>query len=180
MIKVLPFKQSDTSRCGPAVIKMILGYYGIDVTEDEICLQCDHSYEKGCTDRGMQKAFKHYGFATKIKENSTFDEVEYWIKNHYPVIVDYFSGGESLGEMSDGHSGIILDINKENVYLLEPIKAEVLVISRHDFMRVWFDWRDEDYLTDFNNMVMRQMIIAYPNKLIDEKKVIAKRKKKKK
>lgn len=165
MINVLPFKQSDSSRCGPAVIKMILGYYGIDATEDEICKLCDHTYEKGCTDEGMVRAFKDYGFHARIQNNSTLEDLENWIKYRIPVIVDFFVSGSTIEEMPDGHSGIVVDIDRESVYLLEPITAKVIKFARHDFMRCWFDWRDEDYLTDWDNMVLRQIIVAYPKQL---------------
>lgn len=102
MINVLPFKQSDSSRCGPAVVKMILAYYGIDATEDEICSLCGHTYEKGCDDEGMVKAFRHYGFYAKIRNNSTLEDLESWIKIRVPVIVDFFVSGSTIEEMPDG------------------------------------------------------------------------------
>jgi ABC-type bacteriocin/lantibiotic exporter with double-glycine peptidase domain len=165
MINVPPIKQSDSSRCGPTVVKMILSYYGVDATEEELCVRCGHSFEKGCTDKGMMNAFKSYGFSTKLYNNSTLEDLEYWIKHHIPVIVDFFYGGSDVSIMPDGHSGIIVDIDKESVYLLDPNTARILTIHREDFERVWFDWKDSPTITSWRNMVLRQIIVAYPSRL---------------
>ena len=66
MLEILPFKQSDGSRCGTAVIMMVLYYYGIDALEDEICKRCNHTYELGCDDEGMKKAFESYDLGCDI------------------------------------------------------------------------------------------------------------------
>lgn len=164
MIDVPAIKQSDSSRCGPAAVKMILSYYGIDATEDELCIKCGHTFDKGCTDKGMIKAFQSYGLSAKIYNNCSIEDIEYWIRHHVPVIVDYFAGGTSVDIMPDGHSGIIVDIDKEAVYLLDPWSAKVLTIYREDFIRVWFDFRDS-FIYSWKDMVLRQLIVAYPKKL---------------
>lgn len=165
MIDILPHKQSDSSRCGPAVVKMILSYYGVDATEDAICKYCNHTYEKGCDDKGIVKAFKHFGLAAKIYNNSTLKDIEYWNNYHIPVIVDWFAGGVSMEDIPNGHSGIVVDIDRENIYILDPSTAKVLTISRDDFMRVWFDWRKDNHITSWKNMVIRQIIVPYPKRL---------------
>lgn len=165
MINVPPIKQSDTSRCGPTVVKMILSYYGIDATEDELCIKCNHTFEKGCTDQGIINAFRSYGLSAKIYNDSSLEDIEYWIKHHTPVIVDFFFGGSDVSIMPDGHSGIIVDIDKESVYLLDPSTAKVLTIYRDDFMRVWFDWKGSNHITKWKDMVLRQLIVAYPKRL---------------
>lgn len=165
MINILPIRQSDSSKCGPAVVKMILSYYGVDATEDELCVRCNHSFNKGCTNEDMAKAIRSYGFSTKLMTDASLSDIEYWIKHHIPVIVDYFAGGETVDEMPDGHAGIIVDIDKESVYLLDPRSAKHLTIHREDFMRVWFDWKNTSYIKSWKDMVLRQLIVAYPKRL---------------
>ncbi len=165
MIDVPRIKQPDTSLCGPTVIKSILAFNRIDATVEEIAKQCDHVYEVGCDDKGMVKAFKYYGFATIVKDNSSLEDLEYWNKHHIPVIVDFFFGGSDVSIMPDGHSGIIVDIDKEFVYLLDPSTANVLTILRDDFLRVWFDWRQKLISAEKKNLVIRQLIVAYPKRL---------------
>lgn len=146
---------------------MILGYYGIDATEDEICGLCGHSYEKGCDDKGMVEAFKHYGFHTKIQNNSTLEDLENWIRIHVPVVVDFFVSGTTIDELPDGHSGIVVDIDRESVYVLEPLMAKVIKFQRQDFMRCWFDWKDDDFIVRWDNMVLRQILVAFPKQMVE-------------
>lgn len=165
MLEIIPFKQSDGSRCGPAVIKMILYYYGIDALEDEICKRCNHTYELGCDDLGMKQAFESYDLAVKIYNNSTLADLEYWIKHRVPVVVDWFSTASSE-ETPNGHSSVVVNIDENNVYLMDPEIGKVRSISRDDFLRVWFDWKiTSPYLTSLDDMILRQMIIVYPKRL---------------
>lgn len=169
MINVLPWKQSDSARCGPASIKMILSYYGIDALEDEIAARCNQTYELGCTDNDMKIALESYGLAVKIQNNSTLQDLEYWIQHHIPIIVDWFTPGISPdpSDMPNGHSSVVVDIDSEAVYLLDPEDAKIRQIPRNEFLRVWFDWRSKPYLSEdsLDDLVIRQIIIAYPSKL---------------
>lgn len=167
MINISPFKQSDSSLCGPAVIKMILSYYGIDALESEIAIRCEHNYKEGCTDLQMKAAIESYGLAVNIYNDSTLESLEYWLQHHIPIIVDWFTPGTGSGleEMPDGHSGIVVEIDKEKVYLLDPEIGQIRNIDREDFMRVWFDWKHDPYIKNFENMVIRQAMIAYPHQL---------------
>lgn len=175
MINILPFKQSDSSLCGPAVIKMVLLYYGIDATEKEIASKCNHTYKTGCNDVGMMSAIKSYGLGVSIKNKSTLEDLDYWVKHHIPVIVDWFTPGpgevSSIDEMiHGGHSGIVVDIDREKVYLMDPEIAQVRTITRDEFMRIWFDWHT-DAIISAKNLVIRQSMIVYPEKLNNIKKL---------
>lgn len=170
MISVSPIKQSDSSRCGPTAVRMILAYYGVDATEDELCTRCGHTFEKGCTDQGMVKALKSYGLEAKIFNNCDLSDLEYWVRHHFPVIVDYFASGNSPEEVPDGHSGVVVDVDRENVYLIDPRIARQVSIDRKDFMQSWFDWRGTSYLQRWQDMVLRQLIVAYPKRLLGSKR----------
>jgi ABC-type bacteriocin/lantibiotic exporter with double-glycine peptidase domain len=167
MINILPYQQSDASRCGPAVIKMVLMYYGIDATENDIILKCGtYTYENGCDDHAMKKAFESYGVSIEIVNNSTLEDIEYWMKWKVPIIVDWFSGGVDANyeDVPNGHSGIVVDIDREKIYILDPEFALVRCIPRNDFERVWFDWREKLISPDSSNLVIRQILVPHPNR----------------
>jgi len=165
MINVQHFRQTDSSRCGPAVVKMLLNYYGIEATEDELCKRCDHSYELGCEDVGMIKAFQSYDLAVKVYNNCTLEDLEYWIQHHIPVIVDWFASGATIEDCANGHSSIVVDIDREYVYLLDPTDPKIYSIKRDDFLRVWFDWRRSPFITKWEEMILRQIIVPFPKRL---------------
>lgn len=178
MIKLSNYKQSNTSLCGPAVIKIILKFYGIKAAEREIAKRCGHTYELGCTDLQMKEAIESYGLKCNIYNKSTLEDLEYWIGNGMPVIVDWFSGGISVDEAANGHSSIVVGIDDKKVMLNDPQKDayKIVRMPRQDFMRVWFDWRYDPYITTWKNMVLRQAMIVYT----DEQKEIVQNKPKKK
>jgi len=166
MISITPWKQSDSSLCGPAVVKMVMGYYGVEVDEGEIAKLCGHTFEKGCTDLGMRHAFWAHSFNVNIYNESSLAALERWNKLKIPVIVDWFSPGPpgqvDINEMiHGGHSGIVVDVDNENIHILDPEIARVRVIKRDEFMRVWFDWRDDPAISQ-TNLIMRQAMIVKP------------------
>ncbi len=169
MINLVPFKQSDSSLCGPAVIKAILYYYGIDALESEIARRCNHTYDLGCTDLQMKEAIESYGLAVKIYNNSSIEDLEYWMQHHIPVIVDWFSAGSisSLEDTPNGHASVVVEIDKEKVYILDPEIGQVRGIRHDDFMRVWFDWRIDPHLKTWDSMVLRQAMVVFPKRLLE-------------
>jgi len=166
MLEIKSFVQSDPSLCGPAVIKMVLNYYGIEASESEIAERCHHTYEVGCNDLQMKEALEAYGLAVKIYENSTIEDLRYWVNHRIPVIIDWFSVGYG-DDVGEGHSSIVVDVDTERVYIVDPWNGELRKIKHNDFMRVWFDWRNDAYIKTWENMILRQAMIAYPKRLVD-------------
>lgn len=162
MLKIEPFKQSDDSLCGPAVIKMVLQYYGIDAPESEIAQHAGHTYALGCDDFGMKRAFEFYGLSVEIKNFSTFDDIQKLLDREIPVIVDWFSGGVNCepSDTPNGHSSIVVDLSDTHIFLLDPEFGYVRDILKEDFMRCWFDWRSP-YLVSWEDMIIRQTMFAY-------------------
>lgn len=161
-IKLLkPFKQTDDSRCGPACIKMVLGYYGIEATEDEICERCNHTYELGCTDSQMKEAIESYGLRCAIRNESSLKEIEMLLDLGFILIVDYLTTGinPSLEDMPEGHSSIVVGLDEERIHLLDPELGGVRSIKHSDFLRAWIDWREDPYLQRCSDLILRQVMI---------------------
>ena len=152
MLNVPIFRQTDDSRCGPACIKMVLSYYGLEVTEDEVCERCNWTYELGCTDIQMKAAIESYGFKCHVKEDTTLEDLEYLVSIGVPVIVNWFS-------TDCGHSSIVVDIDEQGVYLLDPEIGDVRSFPRDVFLRVWLDWREDPYLQRCEDLILRQSLV---------------------
>jgi ABC-type bacteriocin/lantibiotic exporter with double-glycine peptidase domain len=170
LLEIKPFKQSDDSLCGPAVIKMVLNYYGKEVEESEIAELCNHTYELGTDDFNMKKAVEILGFKVIIKNDSTFEDIQYWLDREIPVIVDWFSPGAppddiSLDDMPNGHSSIVVGMDSKFIHLMDPEgskhSAAVRKINKNDFLRVWFDFRP-NVISSWEDMVIRQIFVILP------------------
>lgn len=176
MINIKPFKQTDDSRCGPACVKMILDFYGIkdkyglDISEDIICRECNWSYELGCTNDDIVKALRSYDIRCEAFTNSTLEDLQRWVSSGYPVIVDWLSPGAGPsvmsdnqygGEMPNGHSSIVVDIDDKDIYLADPEVGALRYIPRDEFLRVWFDWEQDPYLQRCEDLVLQLAIVIY-------------------
>lgn len=155
MIKLNPFIQSDDSLCGPACLKMVLDYYGVQVSEEELAKEMNHTYEYGCTNEDIVNTARNYGFICSSSVYTGFKDIEWAIENNIPVIVDWFSG-----DIPDGHSSIIIGIDDENIYLQDPLYEEPRTIKKEDFYRVWFDFKDTPIRPD--NLVIRFAAVVIP------------------
>lgn len=159
-IKINPFVQTDDSRCGPAVVKMVLDYYGIDATEDDLCPKLQHTYDLGCKNSDIERVFKEYGLKVHPKENGTIEDLKYWIDKKVPVIVDWLTPGVERDDMfmPNGHASIVIGVNKDNIKLLDPEHGKVRTIPHKEFMRVWFDWEKTEEIGPDTKMVLRYML----------------------
>jgi ABC-type bacteriocin/lantibiotic exporter with double-glycine peptidase domain len=156
------YLQSDESLCAPACIKTVLKYFGKEVEESEIARLCGHTYELGTDDINMKKAAEGLGFTVQIKNFATFSDIDYWLERKVPLIVDWFCGENlEMQTIPNGHSSIVIGLDEEFIYLLNPELEDVMIVKREEFMRVWFDFRTS-YIEDFDSMIIRQIFVILP------------------
>ncbi len=68
MIKLKPFKQSK-GYCGPACLKMVLSFYGIEKSEKELAILTKTNRIGGCSEDNIIKTAKMFGFDSYVKQN---------------------------------------------------------------------------------------------------------------
>jgi predicted double-glycine peptidase len=149
--------------CGPASLKMVLSYYGVKKTEEELVRLCGTDTNLGTTDLGMKQAAESLGFKVKIKNESTFEYIKEWLDRKVPVIVDWFTKGRSDysdSEVADGHLSVVVGLDDEYIYLQDPEIGAMRKIERKDFTKVWFDFKGEHF-TSWDDMIIRQLIAIY-------------------
>jgi predicted double-glycine peptidase len=130
---------------------MILDYYGIEKSEDELCEELDHTYEYGCTNESMVDYFNRNGFKSELKTFCTIDDLRKEIDEGRPVIVDWFS-------TNCGHASIVVEVTKNYVIFYDPEEDKFVAMPYHEFMTVWFDWKNSPYISTWEDMVIRGMI----------------------
>jgi ABC-type bacteriocin/lantibiotic exporter with double-glycine peptidase domain len=166
MLKIKPFQETlNASMCGPASLKIVLKYYGVEATEKELARLTGVSSDLGTDDKGLVRAAKYFGFKVKIKNNSSFKDIEKWLDQKVPVIVDWFTRGRrdySDSDVADGHYSVVAGLDNKFIYLQDPEIGKIRKIQRDDFMSVWFDFRGK-YIKS-NELIIRQMIVIYNQK----------------
>lgn len=165
LLQVKPFQETVRGGyCGPASLKIVLDYYGVQKSEKEIAKHCGRDSKLGTNDISIKRTAKSYGFSVEIKNNANFTDIQKWLNKEVPVIVNWFTRGRkdySNSEVPDGHYSVVIGLDKENIYLQDPEIGAMRTIKRDDFIRVWFDFK-KDYITSWKDMSLRQLIAIYP------------------
>ena len=162
-LDVKPFQETlHASRCGPASLKMVFDYYGIEKTEKEIAELCGTTEDLGIDDKGIKQAVESLEFKVEIKNNSTFEDIKYWMDKRVPVIVDWFTRGRADyndSKVADGHYSVVVGLDDKYIYLQDPEIGAIRKIEKNDFMKVWFDFKGE--YPKQNELIIRQLIAIH-------------------
>lgn len=163
MLKVKPFQETlSAGMCGPASLKILLSYYGIEKSEKELAKLCGTDKNLGTDDLGLKRAAESFGLKVKIKNNSSFKDIERWLEKEVPVIVSWFTRGRidyTDSDVADGHYSVVCGIDEKNIYLQDPETGNMRKLEKEDFMTVWFDFSGK-YIKP-NELIIRQIIVIY-------------------
>ncbi len=153
MLKLKSVRQSP-GLCGPAALKMVFDYYGLEMTEKKLSRFCRSTPERGTRAENMLKAASRLGFRGYIKNFATLADIKKLVlKKKIPVIVDFFS-------VDEGHYAVVRGIDAKNIYIEDPEYGLMRTIKLSDFKRVWFDFPGP-YIKSKNDLVLRRMIVIY-------------------
>jgi ABC-type bacteriocin/lantibiotic exporter with double-glycine peptidase domain len=153
MIGLKPFLQSP-GLCGPASLKIVFNYYGVEASEKEIAKIAGSLKEKGTGLIGLIKAAKSFGFETMIKDNSSLFDLKKYLDKRVPVIVDWFLE-------DDGHYAVVSGLNEKEIILMDPAIGKERKIPLAKFYRLWFDFPGE-YIKTSKDLILRRTLIVKP------------------
>jgi len=163
ILNIKPFQETlNNSCCGPATLKIVFGYYGINKSEKELAKVSGWDKDLGIDDKVIKKAAEQLGFKVKIKNNSTFKDIESWLKKGVPIIVDWFTRGRSDysdSAVPDGHYSVVAGLDDKFIYLQDPEIGKIRKLDKEDFLTVWFDFAGK-YIKP-NELIIRQIITIY-------------------
>lgn len=163
LLKVKSFQETlHADMCGPASLKIVLGYYGVNKTEKELAEMAGLKNGLGRDEKRIKKTAEKLGFKVVIKNNSNFKDIEKWLSKGVPVIVNWFTRGRNdypESETADGHYSVVCGLDDKFIYLQDPEIGKIRKVKRDDFMRVWFDFKGE-YLK-LNELIVRQIIVIH-------------------
>lgn len=163
-LQVKPFQETlHGGYCGPAVLKMILNYYGIEKTEQELAELAKTTKGLGTDDKAIKRVLEDFGLKVIIQNESSFEDIKQWLDKEVPVIVDWFTRGRSdyaEGEVADGHYSVVVGLDDTYIHLQDPEIGGLRKIGRNDFMKVWFDFKGE-YITSWDDLIIRQLIAVH-------------------
>ena len=148
--------------CGPASLKIVLDFYGMNKSEQEVAKLTGLTPSLGVSDKSIKITAEKLGFKVKIKNNSNFKDIEKWLNKGVPAIVNWFSRGRcdyTDSDISDGHYSVVAGLDDEFIYLQDPEIGGIRKLDREKFMIVWFDFVGKRI--NPNNLIIRQIIAIY-------------------
>lgn len=164
LLPVQPFQETlHASMCGPASLKMVLAYYGIDRTEKDLAQLCKTDTDLGTSAESIKEAAESLEFTVEVKNDSTFEDIQLWLDKKVPVIVNWFTRGRvdyPESAVPDGHLSVVVGLDNDYIYIQDPEIGKLRQIAREDFMKVWFDFSGET-ITSWDEMIIRQLIAVY-------------------
>lgn len=170
LLRVKPFQETlNGGYCGPASLKMVFAFYGVEKSEEELAEACGRDEKLGTTAESIVQAAEAYGFVATVKNEATYGDIKSWLDKDVPVIVDWFTRGRADYDDSvvpDGHYSVVVGLDDKNIYLQDPEIGGLRTILRDDFLRVWFDFKG-DHITSWDDMIVRQLIAIYPKEKYD-------------
>ena len=160
LLPVKPFQETlFKSMCGPASLKMVFDYYGIEKSEEEIATLAETTEDLGTDDQGIKKAAEGLDFKVEIKSEASFEDIQNYLDKKIPVIVNWFTRGRidyDDSQVPDGHYSVVVGLDDEFIYLQDPEIGKLRKIEKSDFMKVWFDFTGEYIKPD--ELIIRQLI----------------------
>ena len=127
--------------CGPGALGIALSYFGIEKTEAELtelssAIEAPGAVRYGGTEHeGMVAAGKALGFSVFTKEETTFEDLEYFInESKLPVIVGWF-------DTDDDHYSVAIELPEEEIVLADSSSLGPERRFKRDFFsKIWFDF----------------------------------------
>ncbi len=178
-MKIIIEPQKTNSHCGPSVIKALLGYHGINITQDEVVEAA--AVKKTIMERGMRpshlaKAVKKLGKGTKFwfKQEASIEDLEKLIRfyktpvgiNWQGLFYDSIQEEKLKWKNSDrGHYSIVIDVNRKRGELVIDDPYPDYFKTPRVFSYKWFlkRWHDSDVII---NMELDIKNIIKTNRLI--------------
>ncbi len=163
MLAVQPFQETlGAGMCGPASLKMVLGYYGVEHSESVLAALCGTDREMGTSDLDLKRVAEQFSFTVEIHNESSLADIEAWLGRGVPVIVDWFTRGRSDAPdstVADGHYSVVVGLDDTSISLQDPEVGGVMRLDQEDFLTVWFDFTGKYIRPD--ELIIRQLIAVY-------------------
>jgi ABC-type bacteriocin/lantibiotic exporter with double-glycine peptidase domain len=128
-----PFHKQETEwTCGSAVMRMALEQVGIKKSEKQVIKILGTNKVRGTWPREFPRVAEKYKLNYVVKRNASTDDLEYFQKRGYVVIICYYHPKESTD-----HYAILKSIDSENIYFYDPWFGHKHKYSLNYFNKFW-------------------------------------------
>ena len=109
------FKQLDDHSCGPATLQMVLGAYGIEITQKAAAEEARTTEEIGTSTAAIVAVLEKYGLKVEAGNGRALEDLKRATAEEKIVIICYTERGDNWG-----HYSLVLGFEDGNIILLDP------------------------------------------------------------
>ena len=131
-IKVPFFKQDTIYSCGPATLQMAMAFFNKRISESELSKKMETKKPNGTRVGKMIDTARKEGFYCYVNDESTIEEIKYFLMIKLPVIVNFIEPVDN-----EGHFSVVTGINKGKIILNDPWNGKGFKIRVGDFKKRW-------------------------------------------
>lgn len=156
LLEMTAYRQSAPGFCGAAALRILLSYFGIKKSEEEIAALCKTTEEHGTHPSDLKKAVRKLGFSVIARQYGYYKILDGYInKRKIPVLVDWW-------KVDDGHYSVICGLNRKFVWIIDPRidRTRIIKMSWVTFQRVWRD-HEGNVLRSKKDEYLRWWLAAY-------------------
>lgn len=125
-------RQINPWSCGPSALKIVLDYYNDNKNIKEL-IKKTNCNKNGTLHEGFKKALLEFGYDFIEKENSKIEDIEEFIRQGIPVIVDYQA-------YHGGHFSVVIGYDENKLFISDPASdKKYKEINKEDFKNRWYD-----------------------------------------
>ena len=139
MQKIQYFKQEKPWTCGPACMRMVLGFFGIKKSEAVLAKLLARVGEPGTPNRALVELAEKLKLDYVVQRNASLIDLKRVIADGFVVVVGYFDQIEHVG-----HFAVVKSLSKKKIVLLDPWYGAKCAFSNGDFVRTWRSGFDND------------------------------------
>ena len=128
---VRPIRQGPRE-CGPTSMAMVLNFWGVPITKDEIWEKVRSFYGQftDCTD--MKNYFLGHGFETKVLSTSKYTKLQYFLYKGYPLI----AYTESRRYPGEGHVIVLIGYDEKGFNIIDPGPGKFDFLTYEQFQKL--------------------------------------------
>jgi hypothetical protein len=162
VIDKVPQLYPGEGECGPTALAMVLNYYGIKKTKDDLKYSLRWRREGGVSYQDMFNfPWGIFGLKAELAQRGNIEMVMQYVTKDRPVIVRQWENDTGKFFAKEGHYRVVIgyDHEKQKIYLRDPAdpKRGFPSLSYKQFLDLWD-------MSNHRNASMNLMLILIPEK----------------
>ena len=131
-IEVPFYRQDKEYTCGPTSLQMVLAYYGVHYSEEQLVEKLKTNNEVGTWRSRMYEVAVKLGFYCYENEGSNIANIHYLLDLKIPPIVRFLEEGEN-----EDHYGVVVGASDSVLKIHDPWNGPLQEYSLENFLSRW-------------------------------------------